>query len=858
MLINDPANANTVKAFRWSTAMPADYVGLIEQPVAAKTMPKNSRLELSILPTAGNGAYTNINRFMYQWYLNNQPIDSTVNASAKTTKLVIPLVAATDAGTYKCQVMFPGYKPVFSANSVITVVDDQVAPLLTNTVGSATLNTVTITFNEAMEQASVTTAANYTATGGLTISAVNPVMDSLGNVSQVILTTSAQTPGQKYTITVKSVTDLAGNPVASGTTGAFTAWVGDTGVAQIEYFLNIGSGTAVTDLTTNDKYINNTPDQIVSISSLTTANWGYGDNYGARMTGIIVAPTTGDYRFYIAADDLAELWLSTDETAGNWVNGNYIANVATWTDQNQWTKEANQQSEPVTLTAGKKYYIMALWKEGGGGDGCAVGWTVPGSSAISVVPASALYGYVNPDITSITIAEQPVSVTVEQNRTATFKVVATATSTQGTNITYQWQKNGVNITGATSATYTTPLAQMADNNAVFKCVMHVVGLTSSTAEAILTVTADTTAATVASAGTLTASNYVGVLFSERMDKASVESIAAYQVTGAAVQAATLSTNQVVVLLKLDKAVASGATVQVTGVKDLAGNVGNGTVSVAINALLSRDIGTVNTNGVFTDPVWAGSAIAYANGGFEIRASGSDIWGTADAFHYVYQEVNGDFDAVVRIADLQGVNWWTKAGLMVREDLDANSADLFVVATPANGEYAFQAAGRATKGGSSIEIGDRVRPVTYPNGWMRVQRANSVLSLYASTNGTDWVSMITNTAVASLPLPSKLYVGICVTGHDNSGTNNTTAMFHDFKLTSSGTPTEAPELTVVRSKPNIVISWDAALGAGFKVYGSATVNGTWTEIPEAVTTTGGVSSVTVNAASGTKFFKLQKN
>lgn len=866
MLINDPANANTVKAFRWSTAMPADYVSLAQQPPATKSVLLNKALELSVLPTAGAGTLTNTNRFVYQWYFNNQPIDATVNASAKTPTYKVAMAAATDVGTYKCQVMLLGYKPVFSANSVVTVVDDKVAPLMTNMVGSATLNTVTITYDEAMEPSSVTTAANYTGTGGLTISAVNPVMDSLGNVSKVILTTSAQTPGQKYTITVAGVTDLAGNPVASGTTGTFTAWVGDTGVAQIEYFRDIGSGTYVTDLTASDKYINNLPDEVVSISSLTTPSWENGTSYGGRITGIIVAPATGDYRFYLAADDYAEVWLSTDDQPNNWVGGAPIANIAGWSGQNQWsapasqlstTETTKQESDPITLTAGKKYYIMGLWKEGGGGDGCAIGWTTPSSSAITVVPASALFGYVNPDITSITITEQPVAVTVEQNRTATFKVVATATSMQGTNIVYQWQKNGANIVGATSATYTTPLAQLADNNAIFTCVLDVPGLTKTTAEAKLTVTADTTAATVASAGTLSASNYVGVLFSERMDKTSVENIAAYQVTGAAVQSAALATNQVVVLLKLDKAVASGATVQVTSVKDLAGNVGNGTVSVAINALLSRDIGTVNTNGVFTNPVWPGSAIAFANGGFEIQASGSDIWGTVDAFHYVYQEVTGDFDASVRIADLQGVNWWTKAGLMVREDLDANSAELFVVATPANGENAFQAAGRATKGGDSTEIGDRVRPVAYPNGWMRVQRTNSVLSLYASTNGTDWVSMITNTAVASLPLPSKLYVGICVTGHDNSGTNNTTAMFHDFKLTTSGTPAEAPELTVVRSKPNIVISWDAALGAGYKMYGSDKVNGTWTEITEAITTSAGVSSVTVNASTGAKYFKLAK-
>jgi hypothetical protein len=48
-----------------------------------------------------------------------------------------------------------------------------------------------------------------------------------------------------------------------------------------------------------------------------------------------------------------------------------------------------------------------------------------------------------------TISSQPISLTVLDGSSATFSVVAS-----GTGLTYQWRLNGVNITGATSASYT--------------------------------------------------------------------------------------------------------------------------------------------------------------------------------------------------------------------------------------------------------------------------------------------------------------------------------------------------------------------------------------------------------------------
>ncbi len=58
---------------------------------------------------------------------------------------------------------------------------------------------------------------------------------------------------------------------------------------------------------------------------------------------------------------------------------------------------------------------------------------------------------------------QPASVTIPVGQTATFSVTATGTGA----MTYQWFKNGVPISGATSSTYTTPVTVAGDSGSVF-------------------------------------------------------------------------------------------------------------------------------------------------------------------------------------------------------------------------------------------------------------------------------------------------------------------------------------------------------------------------------------------------------
>src|SRR6266550_1773141 len=85
----------------------------------------------------------------------------------------------------------------------------------------------------------------------------------------------------------------------------------------------------------------------------------------------------------------------------------------------------------------------------------------------------------NPPPVMPSIATQPTNQTVTIGQTATFMVVAAGTAP----LSYQWQKNGTAISGATSASYTTPVTTSADNGALFRVMVtnSVGNVTSNTA-----------------------------------------------------------------------------------------------------------------------------------------------------------------------------------------------------------------------------------------------------------------------------------------------------------------------------------------------------------------------------------------
>lgn len=167
-----------------------------------------------------------------------------------------------------------------------------------------------------------------------------------------------------------------------------------------------------------------------------------------------------------------------------------------------------------------------------------------------------------------------------------------------------------------------------------------------------------------------------------------------------------------------------------------------------NPWSSADIGSVGI---------AGTA-SYSNDVFIVQGSGADIWGTADAFQYVWQMASGDCSVTAKILNMQNTDPWAKAGVMIRESLTASSTHAMMMITPGQGsgfEY------RAATGGATVNALGAAVAAPY---WLRVKRTGNSFSGYISSDGNTWTQV---GATQTITMANNTYVGLCLTSHANA-------------------------------------------------------------------------------------------
>lgn len=205
-------------------------------------------------------------------------------------------------------------------------------------------------------------------------------------------------------------------------------------------------------------------------------------------------------------------------------------------------------------------------------------------------------------------------------------------------------------------------------------------------------------------------------------------------------------------------------------------------------------------------VWSEKAIGYEDAGVATQASGdyiklvgsgADIWGTHDEFYFMYTQVLGDFSITAKLESLDYPNTWSKAGLMVRDTLDASSTNVMIHTSGENGAV-LQA--RLVPGGTTTNSAGKDHNVTPTGSWMRLTRVGSLVVGELSYDGATWREL----GSYETALGEEVYIGLAVTAHESG--ERAVATFSRLEVNSEhvGSSPPVPERPIVPTpdKPTV--------------------------------------------------------
>ena len=167
----------------------------------------------------------------------------------------------------------------------------------------------------------------------------------------------------------------------------------------------------------------------------------------------------------------------------------------------------------------------------------------------------------------------------------------------------------------------------------------------------------------------------------------------------------------------------------------------------------------------------------------MSAAGHDIWDDADEFRYAYKQLSGDGSIVAQVLSVEDTHVWSKAGVMIRETLDAGSTFAALYMTSDNG-CRFQARLQTDVDAISDSSVTTLADVNTPH-WIKLERVGNEFNAYDSNDGFTWTPLAWNPQTISMD--ANVYIGLALTSH-NSGVT-CSAEFSDVQTTASGQFTE---------------------------------------------------------------------
>ena len=553
------------------------------------------------------------------------------------------------------------------------------------------------------------------------------------------------------------VDEFDGQQLYKGDVLSFTTTIPGLGHIVMERWDNI-PGLDVPSLTNSPKYPNN-PDVTEMLTSF-SSDLAL-DQYGGRIHGWLYAPGTGEYTFWLCSDNHGELWLSKDDDS---TNIRLIARESDWAPPNTWGT-GEEQSDPIPLVAGNKYYIMALWKEEDGDDQCQVAWQGPGVPERVIIPGSNLSPYeplnaygAKPANDAADVTQTPVlewkpglqAVSHEVYFGTDEQAVRNATKAspeyKGANAlgdesydpgelaweaTYYWRIDEVNAVNPDSPwkgsvwSFTTADFLIIDDFESYDAGDNQIWYSWH----------DGLGYGVPGTDPYFAGNGTGAAVGDDTTPTYTEQNIVH--SGSQSMPYWYDNN------KQDYAYYSEAEKTLTEARDWTEE------GVTELSLWFRGY-----------PSSVGSFLESPAGTYTMTGSGADIWAVdgveADEFHYAFKTLAGTGSIAARVMSISDTDPWAKAGVMIRETLEPDSAHAMMVITPGSG-VSFQR--RPDTGATSVD--DTTGGITAPY-WVKIERdLSGNFRAYSSADGSSW--QIQGVA-EPIQMASNVYIGLALTSH----------------------------------------------------------------------------------------------
>lgn len=217
------------------------------------------------------------------------------------------------------------------------------------------------------------------------------------------------------------------------------------------------------------------------------------------------------------------------------------------------------------------------------------------------------------------------------------------------------------------------------------------------------------------------------------------------------------------------------------------HVNNSPASLADAGWTSADIGNPDIKG--SGSMTSDTITVKGNGKLgmsEGSVKGSDTYqASKDDFHFVYKELDGDFELTAKLEDIGAVDNHAFTGMMIRDDLKEDSAaaalGLSWVKLSKETSWSSYLAGRSHKGESFDELTETLDSASsaekagiqllpdvpfklngVPQGyWLKLGRQGDTFYAYGSTDGKEWSRIGERTIV----MQDSVYVGFAVDSND---------------------------------------------------------------------------------------------